>query len=217
LWAHYRRVIKPLGAIVLTSAQPFTTVLIASNMPMFKYCWVWEKTKAADFVNAKNKPMRNHEDVCVFSLGTTANGSERRMVYNPQGLVPQRKLVKAGESKFGNIAGHRPSHKSEYVSEYTNYPMSVLCFPNEGDTVHPTQKPVALMEYLIRTYTNEGETVLDNTMGSGTTGVAAVRCGRKFIGIERDPNYFEIAKGRITGTGRVAEEKHGAQQMLLFG
>jgi site-specific DNA-methyltransferase (adenine-specific) len=197
LWAEYRRVITRSGAIVLHCAQPFTTALIAPSLDIFKYCWVWHKSKAADFVNAKNKPMRDHEDIAVFSFGGTANGSKIQMAYYPQGLVAQTKVVRAGKSKFGNIAGSRPSHVSEYTSEFTNYPKSVLYFPNEGKPVHPTQKPLDLAEYLVKTYTLDGQTVLDNTMGSGTTGVACARTGRAFIGIEREPKYFEIAKSRI--------------------
>src|SRR5574343_141311 len=154
LWAHYRRVIKSNGAVVLTATQPFTTALISSNMRDFKYCWVWKKTRGSGFINSKNKPISTHEDVVVFSLGTTANCSPRRMSYYPQGLV------------------HAPYHKKR-------------------------NKPMALMEYLIRTYTNEGETVMDNCMGSGTTGVACMNTGRKFIGMEQDAKYFEIAQKRI--------------------
>lgn len=194
LWAAYRRVCKKNAAIVLTASQPFTTVLINSNFPDFKYCWVWEKTVCGDIFNAKNKPLKKHEDICVFSTGTTANGSERRMPYFPQGLQPTFKKAKNRETIRAFFAP-RPSHKAEYIQDQTGYPTSVLKFANDRG-LHPTQKPVALMEYLIRTYTNEGETVLDNTMGSGTTGVACVNTGRSFIGIERDEKYFAIAQAR---------------------
>lgn len=197
LWAEYRRVTKPNAAIVLTASQPFTTALIASNMGEFKYAWVWRKSKGAGFLNAKNAPVKMHEDVAVFSKGTTANRSDKRMNYNPQGLVRvdrRRKQPKACDS-----VGTRPSRQSDYVQEYAGYPSSILDVPNDGGGHHPTQKPVALMEYLIRTYTNEGETVLDNCMGSGTTGVACINTGRRFIGIEREEAYFNIAKARIEG------------------
>jgi site-specific DNA-methyltransferase (adenine-specific) len=202
LWREYRRVLKGNGAIVLTSAQPFTTALIASNYEWFKYCWVWEKTRALGFTNAKNKPMAKHEDIAVFSPGTCANRSERRMLYNPQGLIPYGKTVSgikacAADAKTGGHKFGRPSHKAERVQEFTGYPTSVLSVANEGSTVHPTQKPVALMEYLIRTYTNSGDLVLDNCMGSGTTGIAALNTDRNFIGIERDPDYFAICEKRI--------------------
>jgi site-specific DNA-methyltransferase (adenine-specific) len=199
LWAQYKRIAKKNAAIVLTAAQPFTSALISSNARMFKYCWVWEKSAPGGFAHAKNMPLKKHEDIAVFSTGATAHASRsgRRMAYNPQGLVRDPRVAKNSkrhgqESAFGN----RPSHKCDYVQEYTNYPSTVLRFAVERGN-HPTQKPVALMEYLIRTYTNEGETVLDNCMGSGTTGVACANTDRRFIGIERDPGYFEIARQRI--------------------
>lgn len=204
LWAHYKRIIKPRGAIVLTASQPFTTALIASNLDWFKYCWVWEKSLVGDVMNAKNKPLKAHEDICVFSPGTTANRSPRLMNYHPQGVKEtfyQRKQSyrdpEKGPSPFHNP---RPSHKAIKTQTLTNYPRSIIRFanPNQG-TDQPTQKPVALMEYLIRTYTNEGELVLDNTMGSGTTGIACIRTGRRFIGIEKDPDIFETARRRLSG------------------
>lgn len=196
LWAHYKRLINPRGAIVLTASQPFTTALIGSNLDWFKYCWVWEKSAGSGFMNAKNAPVKRHEDVCVFSPGTTANKSERRMNYYPQGLRPASRLRRPHTVPDDTI-GVRPSRSKEYVQEFEGYPTSILTFKNDATKHHPTQKPVALMEYLIRTYTNQGETVLDNCMGSGTTGVAARNTGRNFIGIERDPEYFKIAKSRI--------------------
>ncbi|AUR81467.1 DNA methylase, partial [Vibrio phage 1.007.O._10N.261.55.F9] len=196
MWDQLKRIIKPNGAIVMTASQPFTTALIASNMKMFKYCWVWEKSRPTDFPNANNKPMKKHEDILVFSAGTTANGSHRKMLYNPQGLVRRDQKVKRTSRGF---QGERPKQTDEYVSKYTNYPNTIIPISSEGKTVHPTQKPVALMEYLIKTYTNEGETVLDFTMGSGSTGVAANNLNRSFIGIELDQGYFEVAKERING------------------
>lgn len=184
LWSHYWRVLKPNGAAVLTAAQPFTSALVMSQPDKFKYQWVWEKSAATGHLNARNQPMRNHEDVLVFCFG--------RCVYNPQGLLPHGKVTRRG----GNGDNFGDSGKANY-QEYTNYPRSVLKIASEGGTVHPTQKPVALMEYMIRTYTNEGATVLDNCMGSGTTGVACANTGRRFIGIERDEAYFQIAKDRI--------------------
>jgi site-specific DNA-methyltransferase (adenine-specific) len=200
LWTQYRRVLRDKGAVVLTAGQPFTSLLILSNLDWFKYALVWEKSRALGFHNAKNKPMNKHEDVLVFSPGTCANLSPRRMTYNPQGLVRYGRVVSGIKACAADKDGHRhgrPSDKAEHLQEFTNYPVSLLSFPNEGKTLHPTQKPVALLEYLIRTYTNEGDTVLDNTMGSGSTGVAAVQTGRKFVGIERDETYFDIAQKRI--------------------
>ncbi|GGO19627.1 DNA-methyltransferase [Deinococcus humi] len=200
LWEQYERLIKPNGAIVLTAAQPFTTALIASRLELFKYCWIWEKSKGSDFLNAKNKPVRLHEEVCVFSLGTTANKSPRRMAYYPQGLVhnPKYHYRPGVEMKDGGVIGTRPSHKRGYETEWENYPTSILRFANpNNDLEHPTQKPVALFEYLIRTYTQPGDVVLDNTAGSGTTGVAAIQCGRVPILIERDEKYHAIAQRRV--------------------
>jgi site-specific DNA-methyltransferase (adenine-specific) len=202
MWEQLKRIIKPNGAIVMTASQPFTTTLIASNMKMFKYCWYWEKSSPSGFAQAKNMPLKNIEDVVLFSEGVTLHKSQagkRRVPYNPQGLVYAPRTVKNHkrnnkglESSFGD----RPSHKAEYTQEYTNYPKQTLMFANEKG-LHPTQKPVALMEYLIKTYTNEGETVLDFTMGSGTTGVACKNLGRDFIGIEKDDEYFKVAQDRI--------------------
>jgi site-specific DNA-methyltransferase (adenine-specific) len=183
MWAQLKRIIKPNGAIVMTASQPFTTALIASNMKWFKYCWVWEKTAKVGFQNANRRPLKNHEDVVVFNS----------KVYNPQGLKAHGK-----ENKRSGVGGFSSSvNTQKYTQKYTNYPCSVLRISSQGGTVHPTQKPVALMEYLIKTYTNEGDTVLDFTMGSGTTGVACKNLNRNFIGIELDEGYFNIAKQRI--------------------
>lgn len=205
VWSEYRRVIHPDSAAVLTASQPFTTALINSAPDLFKYCWVWEKSVSGDVFNAKNKPLKKHEDVCVFSPGTTANKSPRRMRYFPQGLTAIDKTCTNRETVRAFVAP-RPSHKATYKQTSTGYPTSVLRFTNDKG-FHPTQKPVALMEYLIKTYTNPGDTVLDNCMGSGTTGVAAVNTGRKFIGIEQDPDYFAIAQRRISEAQKRAHEE----------
>lgn len=184
LWAHYKRICK--GAIVLTAAQPFTSALIASNYDDFRYQWVWEKPKASGFLNARRRPLTAHEDVAVF-------GSIE--VYNPQGLQPvavnNARKNKSGNGNFGKVSD------KPYTQTEGNFPRSVIEFQHEVKPVHPTQKPVALMEYLIRTYTNPGDTVLDNCMGSGTTGVACANTGREFIGIEQSWEYFKIAADRI--------------------
>lgn len=199
MWEQLKRVIKPNGAIVMTSAQPFTTTLIASNVEMFKYCWVWVKNRHSGFVQCKNKPMPKHEDVCVFSEGVTVHKgqSEKRMDYNPQGLIRVDRIGRGlNHSRGAGGITKRPSHKKEVYQEFTNYPTTVLNF-DVARGLHPTQKPVDLMEYLIRTYTNEGETVLDFAAGSFTTGVAAVNTNRKAIMIEKDPHYFEIGSERV--------------------
>lgn len=198
LWDQYKRIIKDNGAIVLTASQPFTSALVMSNPGWFKYEWVWDKAVATDCMNVKNKPMKKHENVLVFSSGTTANCSDRRMLYKPQGLRPtkrQRSGIDYGPNE-GTFKTPRPSHHA-YIQELENYPTSVLYFNKENGAVHPTQKPAALFEYLIRTYTNEGDTVLDNCAGSGTTGVAAMNTGRKFVLIEKDAGYCEIIRKRI--------------------
>lgn len=184
LWAAYRRVCKKNAAIVLTASQPFTSVLGVSNVTSLKYAWVWEKSAATGHLNAKRMPMKIHEDVLVFS--------EEAHNYYPQDLKPHGKVTRRGSNgdNFGKSG-------TENFQEWTNYPRSILKFSSDPKPVHPTQKPVALMEYLIKTYTDPGETVLDNTMGSGTTGVACMNTGRNFIGIERDDNYFAIAEQRI--------------------
>lgn len=188
LWAHYRRVCKPNAAIVLTAQTPFDKVLGVSNLGMLRYEWIWQKTRATGHLSSRFQPMKNHENVLVFYAETPT--------YSPQGLIKKAvpKLRRGGD----NGSNYGKSDKDS-LQEFENYPRSVLVIPSEGATIHPTQKPVALMAYLIRTYTLPGETVLDNCMGSGTTGVACAQTGRNFIGIERDPEYFRVASERIGG------------------
>ena len=186
LWAQYSRIAKRSAAIVLTASQPFTTALIASNMREFRYTWVWEKEQGVNFMLAKKQPLKVHEDVCVFYRDLPA--------YSPQ-MTAGRPYV-SGKGNSGEVTGCR--EKVQTINDGTRYPRSIQQFGRQTG-IHPTQKPVALMEYLIRTYTQEGETVLDNCMGSGTTGVACINTGRKFIGIERDEKYFQIATDRIKG------------------
>jgi len=182
LWREYRRICR--GAIVLTASQPFTTALIGSNLQDFRYCWVWEKEQGVNFLLAKKQPLKVHEDVCVFY--------KEHPAYSPQMTCGAPYVSGKGDS--GEVSGS--VRKVQTVNDGTRYPRSVQKF-NRETGIHPTQKPVALMEYLIRTYTNDGETVLDNCMGSGTTGVACVNTGRNFIGIEKDEKYFAIARDRI--------------------
>jgi len=194
MWEHLKRVTKPNGAIVMTASQPFTSALIMSNAKMFRYCWIWNGRRAANFAQAPYMPLKNCEDVVVFSKATIAANSKNRMIYNPQGT---EKIDRICKGKTAN--DHRPNRapQNPYRQTKTGYPTQILEFPKDQKPSHPTQKPVALMEYLIKTYTNEGETVLDFTMGSGTTGVACMNTGRNFIGIELDPEYFAIAEKRI--------------------
>ena len=190
LWEQYRRIAKKNAAIVLTASQPFTTALIASNMRDYRHSWVWDKATISNPMQAKRQPLRQHEDVLVFGVECPA--------YYPQktDLHLTRKWRQAAQNDDAAIPG-RVGATGEVQGKY---PKTIIRFPAAklvGRTVHPTQKPVALMEYLIRTYTKEGETVLDNCMGSGTTGVACVNTNRRFIGIELDPEYFKIAEKRI--------------------
>lgn len=195
LWGQYHRIIKENGAIVLFSAQPFTTKLIYSNLKHFRYCWYWKKNNKTGFSYAKYQPMRCIEDICVFY--------KKMPTYNPQGL----KRLENGRMKKGlnsNVDGiyKAGALSKKHTQKYTGYPVHVLEFKKDAtnkNRLHPTQKPVALLEYLIKTYTSPGEVVLDNCMGSGSTGEAAINTGRKFIGIEKDEHYFNVAKERIRG------------------
>ena len=200
LWEQYKRIIKPNNAIVLTAAQPFTSVLVASNIEWFKYEWIWCKNRPTNFAHAKNKPMKKHENVLVFSGGTTVHASQspNRMPYFPQGLeqIETKKVIKKKTEKTDAFFSDRPSHK-EFERNQKGYPHSLLEYPTDQLGIHPTAKPVALFEYLIRTYTNEGETVLDNTAGSGTTAIAAINTNRKWICMERDETYYEKATERV--------------------
>ena len=201
MWEHLERIARPSAAIVLFASQPFTSKLVMSNLPLFKYEWCWEKSRATDFLNAKNKPMKAHENVVVFSRGTTANCSPNRMAFYPQMREGKyyRKIERQEKRQGIVAAGNRTPFENGRVNEnHERYPVSVVRFqnPNNG-SIHPTQKPVPLMAYLVETYTKAGDTVLDFTMGSGTTGVACAMLGRNFIGIERDAAHYKTACDRI--------------------
>ena len=196
LWAHYRRLLKPRGAVVLTASQPFTSMLTLSNMAWFKYSLVWEKSSAGGFLDAKFRPLKAHEDIVVFSPAGCSNGSKPSMQYTPQmGIGEPYRYTSMGE--VGQAGSRSQVGRLKRASDGQRYPRSVLYFPSESSGLHPTQKPVPLMEYLIRTYSNEGDTVLDNCFGSCTTGLACLNTGRNFIGIEKDPGYFAIAQNRL--------------------
>ena len=197
MWKELRRIIKPNGAILLFGNQPFTSILGASNASELQYSWHWDKEHATGHLNAKKRPMKRFEDILVFY--------KKQPTYNAQGLIYSPKnmvnsdshVARGGDNKTSTVSG---GLKKEYQQEYTNWPRDILTFKSEnGNKMHPTQKPVPLLEYLIKTYTNEGETVLDFTMGSGSTGVACKNLKRNFIGIEKEENYFNIAKKRIDG------------------
>lgn len=190
LWAAYDRLLKYDGAAVLFAAQPFTTQLIQSNPRAFRYCWYWLKNQPTGFTFARYQPMRKIEDICVFY--------RKHGTYNPQGLqVVRNAKPKQKRPPQGDGVYKMDTLLHEYTPQFKNYPKNVLQFNTERG-LHPTQKPVPLLEYLVKTYTNEGDTVLDNCMGSGSTGVAVQRVGgRHFIGIEQDESYFTLAKQRI--------------------
>lgn len=185
LWEQYNRIIKDNGAIVLHCQQPFTTGLIQSNIQNFKYIWVWYKHQVSGFLNAKKQPLRNCEDIAVFY--------KKQCTYNPQMVKGKMQLKNTGgDSKNYNKFEAQPHYSDEY------YPTTFLDFPLQRfKGGHPTQKPVELEEYLIKTYTNEGELILDNCIGSGTTAIACINTNRQYIGFELDTNYYEIARNRI--------------------
>lgn len=199
LWEQYERIIKDNGAIVLTASQPFTTELINSNRKLFKYEWIWVKNTGLGFQHSKNMPLKRHENVVVFSKGSMGHKSllgDKRMEYNPQGVIYTDEIGRVTPSKHGRNLGARPAQVGREYKKAKNFPTTILEFKNDGK-LHPTQKPVALFEYLIKTYTNEGETVLDNCMGSGTTAVACINTNRNFIGFELDETYYKLAIERI--------------------
>jgi site-specific DNA-methyltransferase (adenine-specific) len=200
LWNEYKRIIKDNGAIVLTASQPFTSILVLSNLENFKCEWIWEKNAGSNFANMKYQPMKEHESVLVFGLNS--------VLYNP--IMEQRskgglERVKSGIMTFSankNEDYVYGDFKKETFKKQVNelrFPRSIQKFNRERG-LHPTQKPVELLKYLIKTYTNKGMTILDNTMGSGSTGVAAKMLQRNFIGIEKELNYFDIAQKRIDNT-----------------
>jgi site-specific DNA-methyltransferase (adenine-specific) len=193
LWEQYERIVKPNGAIVLTAMQPFTAELIISNKKMFKYTWVWNKVKPGNFLTAKLKPMQNHEDIVIFSKANTANCNKNNMLYIPQ-LEKREKVRKYKKEADSDIYARKNTTSIEYTTDF-KYPKSILEISNANQKhkLHPTQKPLELMKYLISTYSNENDMVLDNTMGSGTTCLAAKELNRKFIGIEKEVKYYEIA------------------------
>jgi len=185
MWLQLNRIIKKNGAIVLFGSEPFSSALRMSNIKNYKYDWVWNKKAFSNQMMAKKQPLRIVENIIVFNS----------KIYEPQGLIEINKVTKQGSQITDNIGGGK--RKTSYIQTHTNYPRNILKFSKDRPSNHPTQKPVLLMEYLIKTYTNENATVLDFTMGSGTTGVACKNLNRHFIGIEKDEKYFKIAEDRI--------------------
>lgn len=194
LWEQYKRIVKPNGSVVLFAVQPFTSMLVMSNVDWFRYCWEWKSNRAANFAQAPYMPLKNIEDVAVFSSANIAENSTVRMLYNPQGVSTTNKMCAGKKAN-----DHRPNRADQkpYVQTKTGYPSALIEFSKDANPTHPTQKPVALCEYLIKTYTNEGDTVLDNCAGSGTTGVACQNTKRNYILIEKEAKYVEIINKRL--------------------
>ena len=187
LWKQYERIIKDNGAIVLFAQVPFNIILGASNLKLLKYEWIWEKPQGTGHLNAKKMPLKKHENIMVFY--------KKLPTYNPQMEGDEVRTVKRTQRKeIKNYGKFIDEEESVYRGRY---PKDILKFNKDKDKIHPTQKPIALLEYLVKTYTNKNEIVLDNCMGSGSTGVACLNTNRKFIGIELDKEYFEVAKNRI--------------------
>lgn len=199
LWLAYKRILKPNGVVALTASQPFSSLLVASNIEWFKHEWIWQKNRGSNFANTVREPFKEHEHVLVFSAGNwTYNKQMQQRAESGLSRVQHKVKSYCGSSNYREMTPQIVLRDIERV------PSSVQKINTEVG-LHPTQKPVALLEYLIRTYTNPGETVLDNCLGSGTTGVAALNTGRKFIGIERDETYFNVAAKRITDAARAAD------------
>ena len=203
MWREYKRIIKDDGVIAIFGIQPFTSMLITSNPEMYRYSWVWRKDSATGHLNANYKPMQITEDINVFSYGKVGSLSKNPIRYNPQGVtevnIKKRNNPNSTWRKNKGYGGENNLLNSDkpFTQKYTGYPDNILVFPRDKHAVHPTQKPVALLEYLIRTYTKENEVVLDNCMGSGSTGVACMNTNRRFIGIELDAQHFDTAKRRM--------------------
>lgn len=208
MWEQLKRIIKPRGAIVLFGSQPFTSALVMSNPAMFRYEWIWNTVNITGFLDVHRRPMKKHQNILVFS--------ERQSTYNPT-------LSGKATRSFGKLStgvNKRHVYAGEFGSDYqqgVGYPQSIIEFQRPSNItdkdhgLHPTQKPVALLSYLVKTYTNEGDTVLDFTMGSGTTGVACVETGRNFIGIEKESDYFAIAQTRIEAAAASLQ-----QEVMVF-
>lgn len=193
LWSEYERVIKDNGAIVLTAAQPFTSTLVMSNIKLFKYEWIWQKTKCSGHLNAKKMPLRQHESVLIFY--------KKLPTYNPQGLIDGDFNNSRPAQGSGIVKNYGKERYTKQISKKGNYPKTIQEFANPSGAghLHPTMKPLSLIEYMILTYTNEGDLILDNTCGSGTTGLGAKNFNRNYIMMEQDPKYYEIACKRVQG------------------
>ena len=203
LWEQYKRIVKNTGAIVLFSQQPFTSALIMSNIDMYKYNWIWKKESGTNFLNSHHQPLKITEDICIFGMAATTESKKKvYMEYHPQmikGLKPYSCKSGIQRKDTAMVRGKCQAQNGGYltVSDGSRFPVNLLEFIRDKDKIHPTQKPVALIQYLIRTYSNEGDTILDNCMGSGTTAIACIREKRNFIGFELNKEYYDKACKRI--------------------
>ena len=201
MWFELKRIIKKQGSIVLFGTEPFSSNLRLSNADWFKYDWIWEKPNGANFLVANYQPMKVHEIISVFGNAPTSYSKNKPMLYNPQETIgkPYKQISGKQKTEKENPTVRSKINQVMNINFGTRKPKTIIKFSNDKEKLHPTQKPVALLEYLIKTYTNENDTVLDFTMGSGSTGVACKNLNRNFIGIEKDEKYFDIAKQRIEG------------------
>ena len=210
LWEQYKRIIKDNGAIVLTASQPFTSALVMSNIKMFKYEWIWESNRSPNFAQAPYMPLKNVENVLVFSFGGCAHPAKNRMKYNPQGVTKVSKVCKQKTVGKYLHRGGMPTAET-YEQRGTGYPTQVIRVDKDSKPLHPTQKPVALFEYLIKTYTNEGDLVLDNCAGSFTTAIASENLKRNWICIEKEAEYCAI------GEKRIKENRERLHKQIIVG
>jgi site-specific DNA-methyltransferase (adenine-specific) len=213
LWEQYERIVKPNGAIVLFGTEPFSSMLRTSNIKLYKYDWIWLKTRPSNFFAAKFMPLNDKEIISVFSFGGINNGAKNPMKYFPQGIKSINRIAKNVNTGGKIGAEHKTSLNDGrlYHQTTTGYPNNLIVFNNDLNTEHPTQKPIALCEYLIKTYTNEGELVLDNTAGSGTTAIACLNTNRQFIVMEKEQKYYDII------LKRVADFNKNFEPQTLFG
>jgi site-specific DNA-methyltransferase (adenine-specific) len=209
LWKQYERIIKDNGVIVLTGSQPFTSLLICSNLKLFKYCWVWEKSQAVGHLNAYKMPMKNTEDICVFYKNLPK--------YNPQIELKYKNNIRTEEKKARNNSecyGNHYKMSERKIAQDKTLPKTIIKFNNCQEHLHPTQKPILLFEYLIKTYTNENDLILDNCAGSGTTGIACLNTNRNYIMIEKDEKYFNIINDRIKNNKKLETIK--SDEFIIF-
>ena len=197
LWNEYKRVIKPNGAIVLFGSEPFSSALRMSNIKMYKYDWKWIKNRYGNFIMASRQPIKEQEDICVFSFASAGTTGKVKMTYNPQYTGEQKNKTQSHKETKNSLGKSRIGYGFKRNINKGAFPKNVLKFDLDKERLHPTQKPLALIEYMIKTYTNEGDLILDNTCGSGTTGLGAKNLNRNYIMMEQDPEYYEIARKRV--------------------